>query len=292
MAEKRRGAQNRVVSLYPLNPEAVTVRRKKDASLEYKWVREGKIITRSGDDILHIRGPMATALGGTSTLQSCRAAFNSALDANNAAAATFRNGVRPSGVLSLDRPLTADQRGVTEGLLQEKFRGAMNDGRPMLLDNGLKWESISLSPEDAQMLETRRFTVEELCRIFGVPPFMIGHTETSTSWGSGLEQQVLAFQKFTLRRRLKRFEQALEKQLLAPEELAKGYYIRFNMEGLLRADMKARAEYYAAGLKDGWLNVNNVTSLEDLPRVPGGDINRVQMQMVPLTQTPATETES
>ena len=228
--------QDRVVSLNPINPSIVTVHRDREGALEYRWAEKGKPIVRKEADVLHIRGAFPTAMGGKSTLDACRSTFNAAIDANNASAATFKNGARPSGVLTLDRAFVGDQRKKTEQLLQEKFRGAMNDGRPMLLDNGLTWQSISLNPEDAQMLETRAFSVEELCRIFGVPPFMIGHTQASTSWGTGLEQQVLAFQKFTLRRRLKRIEMALEKQLLTPAEIAAGYYIRFNIEGLLRAD--------------------------------------------------------
>ena len=126
-----------------------------------------------------------------------------------------RNGVRPSGLLKTADTLTIDQRKQAEELLQEKFAGAINAGRPMLLDRGMDWVQLSISPEDAQMLQSRAFSVEEVCRFFGVPPFMVGHTEKTTSWGTGLEQQTLGFQKFTLRRRLKRIEQALEKQLLS-----------------------------------------------------------------------------
>jgi phage terminase large subunit-like protein len=128
-----------------------------------------------------------------------------------------RNGLRPSGVLTFDKFLTAEQRDVArKERLATKFIGAMNAGRPLVLEGGTKWEQLTINPEDAQMLESRGFSVEEICRFFGVPPFMIGHTEKSTSWGTGLEQQTLGFQKFTLRRRLKRIEQALEKQLLTP----------------------------------------------------------------------------
>jgi HK97 family phage portal protein len=145
----------------------------------------------------------------------------------------------------------------------------------MLLDNGLKWQSISINPEDAQMLESRRFGVEEICRFFGVPPHMIGHTENSTSWGTGLEQQTLGFQKFTLRRRLKRIEQALEKQLLTPKDRAQGVTIEFNLEGLLRGDSASRAAFYKAALgttqEPGWMVRNEVRSLENLEPIPGWD---------------------
>lgn len=113
---------------------------------------------------------------------------------------------------------------------------------------------------------------------------MVGHTENSTSWGTGLEQQTLGFQKFTLRRRLKRIEQALEKQLLTPADRARGVTIEFNLEGLLRGDSAARSAFYKAGLNDGWLNINQVCAWENLPPVEGGDVNRVQMQNVPITE--------
>lgn len=134
------------------------------------------------------------------------------------------------------------------------------------------------------MLESRGFSVEEICRFFGVPPFMVGHTQKVTSFGSGLEQQVLGFQKFTLRRRLKRIEQALEKQLLTPEERSAGLTIEFNLEGLLRGDSAARATFYQSALTNGWMTINEVRALENMPGVEGGDVPRMQMQNVPITE--------
>lgn len=196
----------------------------------------------------------------------------------------FENGVQTTGVLSSDKVFTAEQRKQAEALLQEKFVGSVNAGRPMLLDNGLKWEQISINPEDAQMLETRRFGVEEICRIFGVPPHMIGHTENSTSWGTGLEQQTLGFQKFTLRKRLERIEQALQKQLLSRADRQNGITIEFNVEGLLRGDSAARSNFYQSALQNGWMTINEVRALENMPPVTGGDTPRMQMQNVPITQ--------
>ena len=189
----------------------------------------------------------------------------------------------PSGVLSTEKTLTPEQRQLAEQLLTEKFRGAMNAGRPMLLDNAVKWEQLTISPEDAQLLETRRFGIEEICRVFGVPPHMIGHTENSTSWGTGLEQQTLGFQKFTLRRRLKRIEQALEKQLRTPADRAAGISIEFNLEGLLRGDSEGRASFYNTMTQIGAMTINEVRALENLPPVEGGDTPRMQMQNVPIT---------
>jgi len=281
-AEKRMTG-GRVTSLVPVRPDIVSVKRA-GVGLEYSWTDDGEVKRVPASRILHIRGFGGNPMGGASTLSVCRGTFGSAMSVTNASSAMFRNGVRPSGVLSIDKPLTREQRAVAEGHLQEKFVGAMNDGRPMLLDNGMTWTQLTINPEDAQMLETRKFSVEEICRIFGIPPHMIGHTENSTSWGTGLEQQTLGFQKFTLRRRLKRIEQALEKQLLTAEDRAAGVTIEFNLEGLLRADSAARATFYREMTQIGAFTINEVRALENLPPVPGGDVPRMQSQNIPITE--------
>jgi len=271
-----------VYSLTPIRPDAVTVRR--NGGLEYTVTEDGKTRKLAQEQILHIRGFGGGPLGGVSTLRACGHTFANALAAETFAGKMFGNGAMPSGVLSTDKTLTAAQRTEAEQLLAEKFVGAMNAGRPMLLDNGVKWEQLTISPEDVQMLETRRFGVEEVCRVFGVPPHMIGHTDNSTSWGTGLEQQTLGFQKFTLRRRLKRIEQALEKQLRTPADRVAGVTIEFNLEGLLRGDSAARAGFYQAMTNMGAMTINEVRALENLPPVAGGDTPRMQMQNVPITQ--------
>jgi HK97 family phage portal protein len=270
-------------SLVPLRPDRVKAERV-NGRIRYSWREDGREIVRPGQDVLHIRGPLGDALSGVSTLTACRGTLDAAAYADGAASMVFSNGARPSGILSVDKALTAPQRAEAERLLQEKFVGAINAGRPMVLDNGLKWQQLTMSPEDAQMLESRRFSVEEICRLFGIPPHMVGHTENSTSWGTGLEQQTLGFVKFSLRRRLKRIEQALEKQLLTARDRVEGIRIEFNLEGLLRGDSKARADFYQSGLSNGWTTINEVRALENLPPVPGGDVPRMQMQNVPITE--------
>jgi HK97 family phage portal protein len=260
------------------------VKRSSNGDLQYEWTDGTRRRTETQGTVLHIRGFGGSPLGGLSTLTFGRKAFGLAGSINTAAKNTFANGVRPSGVLSSDKAFSLEQRREAEARLQEKYVGALNEGRPMLIDNGIKWQSISINPEDAQMLESRAFSVEEICRFFGVPPHMVGHTEKVTSWGTGLEQQTLGFQKFTLRRRLKRIEQALEKQLLTPRDRVDGITIEFNLEGLLRADSKSRAEFYNAGLQNGWFTINEVRALENMPPVEGGDVPRMQMQNVPITE--------
>lgn len=276
----------RIVGLMPIMPDLPVVEYKGNGRLIYRWTEDGKSYELSNEDVLHIRGPGGNPLGGMSTLAFGARTFGLATAIDKAAASTFRNGLRPSGVLTFEKFLSTEQRDVIETRLVEKFLGAMNAGRPMVLEGGTKWDQLTINPEDAQMLESRGFSVEEVCRFFGVPPFMIGHTEKSTSWGTGLEQQTLGFVKFTLRRRLKRIEQALEKQLLTPEDRADGIVIEFSLEGLLRGDSAGRSAFYQSALNNGWMTINEVRTLENLPPVEGGNVPRMQSQNVPITTPP------
>lgn len=278
----RRG-DGSVLALNPVRPDAVTVQRdERSGLLRYEWRDNGRLVQREAADVLHLRGPMGNPLGGVSTLSMCRSAFASALAAEQAARSTFANGLRPSGTLSMKDKLTPEQRAEVEDALDRKFMGAINTGRPMVLDNELKWESINITPEDAQMLESRKFSGEEICRIFGVPPAMVGYGDKASNWGTGKEVDVLGFLKFTLRPRLKRIEAALMKQLLTPADRAQGVTIEFNMEGLLRGDSAGRASFYKEMTQIGAMTINEVRALENLAPVPAGDVPRMQMQNVPI----------
>lgn len=276
----------RVAAVTPICA-GVEVRRDDRGGLRYRWTEDGRSYDEPQERVLHIRGFGGSPLGGMSTLAYGRQVFGLASAINKAAASTFRNGMRPSVNMTFEKFLTDEQRARVKESIAAEYAGAMNTGKPFISEGGMKLETISINPEDAQMLESRAFSVEEVCRFFGVPPFMVGHTEKTTSWGTGLQEQVLGFQKFTLRRRLKRIEQALEKQLLTPADRAQGITIEFNLEGLLRGDSKARAEFYNAGLQQGWMTINEVRALENLPPVEGGDVPRMQMQNVPITQAGA-----
>ena len=269
--------------LSPLSPDRVSVRRLPSGEIEYRWSENGKPFKGTDRDILHIRGFGGDPLGGMSTLQFGRKVFGIAQASENAAGAIFENGLQSSGVLKFANWLTEEQREIANKALAEKI-GAKNSGKPIVLEGGTDWEALTISPEDAQMLQSRGFSVEEICRWFGVPPHMIGHTVKSTSFGAGIEQQMLGFIKFTLRRRLKRIEQALMKQLLTAVERAEGIIIEFNLEGLLRGDTAGRSRFYQMMTGMGAMTINEVRALENLPPVEGGDVPRMQMQNVPITE--------
>lgn len=146
----------------------------------------------------------------------------------------------------------------------------------------MEYQPLSMNPDDAQMLQTRAFHVEEICRWFRVPPFMVGHSEKSTSWGTGLEQQMLGFLTFALRPYLSRIEQGIKKSLLPPAERAK-YHAEFSLEGLMRADSAGRAALYASAAQNGWMTRNEIRELENWPPVDGGDELTVQSNLVPIS---------
>lgn len=291
-----RRSDGSVFSLTPIRPDLMTVTRKRDGMLEYIWTDNGERFVRPFSDVLHIRGAMGNAIGGVSVLTACRGVFAGAMSAESAARTTFANGMRPSGVLRTDASitLTKEQRAEFNDYLGDNFTGAINAGRPLLLDRGMQWQQLNITPEDAQMLDSRKFSGEEICRLFGVPPAMVGYGDKASNWGTGKEVDVLGFQKFTLRRRLKRVEQALMKQLLSAADRAQGISIEFNLEGILRGDSQGRANFYQTMTNIGVMTRNECRALENLPPIDGGDVITVQMQDVPLTDAvgPGRETNN
>lgn len=263
----------RVVSLTPIFEP--TVRRLGDGSLRYRWTEAGKTYEEPQENVFHVRGFGGSPLGGLSTLSYGRQVFGLSGAVNIAAQSTFANGMRPTVALKTDKWLTEPQHDAMTADIAKRHAGAVNTGNPFIAHGGMDIVPLTINPDDAQMLESRAFSVEEIARLFGVPPHMIGHTEKSTSWGTGLEQQTLGFVQFTLRKRLKRIEQAIEKQLLSAADRAAGVTVEFNLEGLLRGDSKGRAEFFRAALGDtqkpGWMVRNEVRKLENLPPVDGWD---------------------
>lgn len=283
LIERRTGGI--ITSLNLIRPDRMTVRRLSNGDLQYSWTDNGKSYEKRSADVLHIRGPLGDGISGTSTLSICRSVFSGAIAAEDAAASMFRNGVNPSGVLSTkpETQLDQQQRRDLEQLLQERYVGSIRQGRPMLLDNGLSWTQLSIDPQDAQMLESRKFSGEEICRIFGVPPAMAAFGDKASNWGTGKETEILGFQKFTLRKRMKRMEQAVLKQLVPlSERRAQGTVIEFNLEGLLRGDTASRYEAYEKAINMGLRTRNECRALENLPPIEGGDVITVQMQDIPL----------
>ena len=275
----------RLIALTPLAADKMTVSRNNQGALIYRYSgKEAKGDYRE-DQIFHVRGFGGAGDTGLSPIAFARQTIGTALATDELAGTIFANGARPSGILTSEQLLKPEQRKQLRENIVEPFIGSEKAGGIMVLEAGLKYQTVTMTPEDSQFLQTRAFQVEEICRWFRVPPFMVGHTEKSTSWGSGLEQQLIAFLTFALGPYLRRIEQAVQRSLIAPE--ARGRLKpEFKVEGLLRTDSAARAGFYTVMVQNGIMTRNEVRRLENLPPMDGGDTLTVQSQNVPLGQQP------
>lgn len=275
--EKRR-VGNRVVALVPLLPQRMGVKRLDTGRLEYKYTENGKPRIITEKDVMHIRGFGLDGVCGMLPVSTGRDVFGGAMSADEAAYKVFAQGMQASGILSADTTLKEDQR---ERLRQnlERFMGSKNAGKVMVAEAGMKYQSITMNPEAAQMLETRAFSVEEICRWFRVPPFMVGHMDKQSSWASSVEGMNLQFLTNTLRPILENIEQEIDRCLLDDDER---YYVEFSVEGLLRADSAGRASYLSQMTQNGLMTRNEGRRLENMSEKEGGDQLTVQSNLVPL----------
>lgn len=207
--------------------------------------------------------------------------FNSAQLADIAANRTFVNGLMPTVAFSIDKILTPKQRTEFRTEFKKEIAGARNAGESPLLEGGMTASPIGINPQDAQLLESRAWSVEEICRWYGVPPFMVGHSEKSTSWGTGLEQQNLGFLTYCLRPILKAIEQSVAKDLMTVEQRQK-FYVEFAIDALLRSDSAGRAALYASAAQNGWMTREEIRQLENLPFIEGADTLTAQSNLLPL----------
>lgn len=241
--------------------------------------------------IWKIPGFSLDGIDGVSVIRYGAEVFGSALAAEQAASGTFKRGLMPTTVWKYPKALQPGQREQAREMIK-KISGAVNAGEPAILENGMDGDQIGINPNDAQLLQSRAFSVEEICRWFRVPPYMVGHAEKSTSWGTGIEQQMIGFLTFTLRPWLKRIEQAISKDLMTPAERLR-YYAKFNVEGLLRADSAGRASFYSVMVNNGIYTRDEVRSLEDREARGGNaDVLTVQSAMIPLDDLGVTDQQA
>lgn len=269
--------------LLPLKASNMQVRREDDGRIRYRYTENGKQREYNEEQILHIRGFGFGDIVGLSPLAYARQSLGMALATDEASARTFSNGMRPGGFFTYDKTLSQPQRDQAKKVLVDPFVGAENAGKIGILEAGFKWQDVHMPPEDAQMLEQRLFNVEDICRWLGVPPILIGHSaQGQTMWGSGVEQIIIGWLTLGLRPYLSRFEQAVNRSLLLVEERKKGLYSEMNIEGLLRADSTARANFFSTMVQNGIYTRNEVRTKENLPKVDGGDIITVQSNLTDI----------
>ena len=272
---------DRPIAITPLRPDRITMRRNESGAIVYRYSDQGRVRDIQESDVLHIKGVTTDGLMGLSPIAQARHSLGLAVAAEETAGKLFANGMRTGGYIAVPQTLTRDQRDQAEELLG-KFRGAHNAGKTPILEAGWKYESLSMPPQEAELLATRAFGVEEIARWYGVPPFMIGHMDKSTSFGTGIEQQMLGFYALTLRPILKNAEHAILRRLVAPAERDR-VEVDFNVEGLLRADSQGRALYLKTMVEAGIYTRNEARNYEGKGPLPGGDALTAQSQNVPLS---------
>lgn len=283
-----RNGRNEVVALYPLMPNKMTVDRDEHGQLYYEYqcgsdeapTMKGSTVVLKPSDVLHIPGLGFDGLVGYSPIAMAKNAIGMAIACEEYGAKFFANGAAPGGVLEHPGTIKDPQR-VRESW-QSTFGGSGNSNKIAVLEEGMKYTPIGISPEQAQFLETRKFQINEIARIFRVPPHMVGDLEKSSF--SNIEQQSLEFVKYTLDPWVIRWEQSIQRTLLTPEE-KKSYYVKFNVEGLLRGDYQSRMNGYAIGRQNGWMSANDIRELENLDRIPaeeGGDLYLINGNMLPM----------
>lgn len=276
-----RDGRGKVIALYPLMPDKMTVDRTEKGELYYIYNKDGVDYPLRSDEVLHIPGLGFDGLVGYSPIAMAKNAIGIAIATEEYGAKFFANGANPGGVL--EHPgVVKDPARIRESW-NAVYQGTSNAHRVAVLEEGMKFQSIGIPPEQAQFLETRKFQLNEIARIFRVPPHMVGDLEKSSF--SNIEQQSLEFVMYTLDPWVVRWEQAFQRALFSPTE-KKEYFAKFNVNGLLRGDYQSRMQGYAVGRQNGWLSADDIRELEDMNKLPegsGGDRYLVNGNMVDIT---------
>ena len=287
-AQVIRNGKGEILALYPLMPNRMKVDRDKSGEIVYEYTRSSddartsscSVVLLKPTDVLHIPGLGFDGLVGYSPIAMARNAIGLAMATEEYGAKFFANGATPGGVLEHPGVLKDPAR-VRESW-NSVYQGSGNSHRIAVLEEGMKYTPIGIAPNEAQFLETRKFQINEIARIFRVPPHMVGDLEKSSF--SNIEQQSLEFVKYTLDPWVVRWEQSIQRSLLAKAE-KETMFVKFNVDGLLRGDYASRMNGYAVGIQNGFMSPNDVRELENMDRIPeelGGDRYLCNGNMTPL----------
>ena len=272
-----RDGRGNVLALYPLMPDQMTVDRTTKGELYYLYTKEGQSYPLRADEVLHIPGLGFDGLIGYSPIAMAKNAIGMSLATEEFGASLFKNGANPGGVL--EHPgIVKDPTRIRESW-NTVYGGSNNANKVAVLEEGMSFKPIAIPPDQAQFLETRKFQISEIARIFRIPNHMIGDLERATF--SNIENQSLEYVKYTLDPWVIRWEMSLQKALLSESE-KRNYFIKYNVEGLLRGDYKSRMDGYAIGIQNGFLSPNDVRNLENMNIIEHGDIYAMNGNMLKL----------
>ena len=277
-----RSGKNQVIGLYPLLPDHMDVDRDSKGNLTYTYTTsDGKTVSIKPRDVLHIPGLGFDGVMGYSPIALEKNAIGLGIASEEYGSKFFSNGARPSGILT--HPNTVKNPKALRESWNSAYGGSSNSNRVAILEEGMKFEPIAIPNNEAQFLETRKFQVDEIYRIFRVPPHLVGNLEHATF--SNIEHQSIDFAVHTIRPWLVRIEQAMNRALLSDQEKGR-FFVQFNIDGLMRGDYKSRMEGYAIGRQNGWLSANDIRALENQNPIPadqGGDAYLVNGNMISIS---------
>lgn len=289
-----RDGAGRVLGLYPLLPDKMEVQRDDKGNIYYVYSRnsdenpmfkEYGNIRLKAEDVLHIPGLGFDGLIGYSPIAMAKNAVGMTLACEEYGASFFANGANPGGVL--EHPGVLKDPSKVRESWNSVYRGVSNAHKIAVLEEGMKYQQIGIPPEEAQFLETRKFQVNEIARLYRIPPHMVGDLDKSSF--SNIEQQSLEFVKYTLDPWVIRWEQSLQRSLLLPGEKGK-YFIKLNVDGLLRGDYQSRMNGYAVGRQNGWFSANDIREMENMNPIPdeeGGNLYLINGAMTKLADAGA-----
>lgn len=289
-----RDGAGRVLGLYPLLPDKMDVQRDDKGNIYYVYSRnsdenpmfkEYGNIKLKAEDVLHIPGLGFDGLIGYSPIAMAKNAVGMTLACEEYGASFFANGANPGGVL--EHPGVLKDPSKVRESWNSVYRGVNNAHKIAVLEEGMKYQQIGIPPEEAQFLETRKFQINEIARLYRIPPHMVGDLDKSSF--SNIEQQSLEFVKYTLDPWVIRWEQSLQRSLLLPGEKGK-YFIKLNVDGLLRGDYQSRMNGYAVGRQNGWFSANDIREMENLNPIPdeeGGNLYLINGAMTKLADAGA-----
>lgn len=278
-------ARGRIANLWPLRPDKMREIKKIDDRLYYHYqLPSGELRWMSGENIWHLRGMAADGIVGYSPISLARQAVALALATEEYGSRFFGNGARPGGVLMYPGQLSDQAYDKLRKQWDAQQGGLSNAQRTAILEEGLTYQAIGVPPEDAQFLETRKFQLSEIARIFRVPPHMLADLDRATF--SNIEHQSLEFVVHTMRPWLVRWEQSISQKLMLPNERAR-YFSEFLVDGLLRGDIQSRYAAYATGRQNGWLSADDIREMENqnpIGEAEGGNLYLVPLNMIPANQ--------
>ena len=289
-----RDGAGRVLGLYPLLPDKMEVQRDDRGNIYYVYSRnsdenpmfkEYGNIKLKAEDVLHIPGLGFDGLIGYSPIAMAKNAVGMTLACEEYGASFFANGANPGGVL--EHPGVLKDPSKVRESWNSVYRGVNNAHKIAVLEEGMKYQQIGIPPEEAQFLETRKFQINEIARLYRIPPHMVGDLDKSSF--SNIEQQSLEFVKYTLDPWVIRWEQSLQRSLLLPGEKGK-YFIKLNVDGLLRGDYQSRMNGYAVGRQNGWFSANDIREMENMNPIPdeeGGNLYLINGAMTKLADAGA-----